>query len=358
MLSRSELKKRGLDGLKNYFWYGLLAIVIAGVLGGAVVGTVTFATTLISLIPFIGAVIAAPIETIVIGFFAIVLGAGVTRFFIISEGRRESAGIGEIFSCFQSGRFSYVAENCFSFSARIELWSCLLVIPGVMKTYEYFMVPYLIAEYPNMSGRDYFKISTEIMTGRKMEAFVFDLSFIGWYLLGMIPCFLGVPVVLLYHQAARTEYYFALKEEWMRTASGRDFMSSVGGGSSSYNRGEYLETGRPNGIEMKNTSSRQAFLVGTQGEFTGANIPVGMGESLLIGTDASRCSLVIHGAAVAPVHLKITFNGNDFTVTDYSEAGTYNLQGGRLPSRQPVTLQPGTYLQIGAGGDIFSLECR
>lgn len=71
-------------------------------------------------------------------------------------------------------------------SLYIFLWSLLLLIPGVIKSYEYRLVPYLLAEHPDMPRRDALRISQELMQGEKWNAFVLDLSFLGWDLLGLI----------------------------------------------------------------------------------------------------------------------------------------------------------------------------
>ena len=45
------------------------------------------------------------------------------------------------------------------------------------------MVPYLLADYPELSTEEAFRISREMMNGEKMNTFILDLSFIGWYIL-------------------------------------------------------------------------------------------------------------------------------------------------------------------------------
>ena len=103
---------------------------------------------------------------------------------------------------------------------------------------------------------------------------------------------------------------------------------------------------------------KNGFVVGIQGAFSGANVPVVPGDVLVIGSDSRQCNLVIQGPEVSPVHIKISFNGVNFQVTDCSGAGTFDMQRGRLPKGSPVTLNSGAYLQVGTGGDIFSLEVR
>lgn len=65
----------------------------------------------------------------------------------------------------------------------ICLWSLLFLIPGIVKMYEYRMIPYLLSEHPEMSKEQAFAISREMMQGEKGKAFLLDLSFIGWIFL-------------------------------------------------------------------------------------------------------------------------------------------------------------------------------
>ena len=66
------------------------------------------------------------------------------------------------------------------------LWSLLFVIPGIIKSYEYRMIPYILSENPNISRKRAFEISKQMMKGNKWDTFVLDLSFIGWQILSGI----------------------------------------------------------------------------------------------------------------------------------------------------------------------------
>lgn len=68
----------------------------------------------------------------------------------------------------------------------VLLWFLLLVIPGIVKAYSYRLVPYILADDPDLTPREVLKKSTELMEGHRWNAFVYDLSFIGWYLLGAL----------------------------------------------------------------------------------------------------------------------------------------------------------------------------
>ena len=65
------------------------------------------------------------------------------------------------------------------------LWGLLFVIPGIVKAYEYRMIPYLLADDPTMTKDQAFAQTKRMMNGNKWRVFVLDLSFIGWYLLAI-----------------------------------------------------------------------------------------------------------------------------------------------------------------------------
>ena len=77
----------------------------------------------------------------------------------------------------------------------VLLWSLLLVVPGVVKAYEWRLVPFLLADDPSLGWREAARMSSERMAGQKLDAFWLDLSFIGWWLLGSLS--FGVLNILL-----------------------------------------------------------------------------------------------------------------------------------------------------------------
>ena len=80
------------------------------------------------------------------------------------------------------------------------------------------MVTYLLAEYPDMTKDEAFRISKEMMTGQKMDAFVLDLSFFGWYLLTAVTCGIaGIFYVSPYVHATNAELYVTLRNQYFFT---------------------------------------------------------------------------------------------------------------------------------------------
>ncbi|MBP5204117.1 DUF975 family protein [bacterium] len=74
----------------------------------------------------------------------------------------------------------------------IFLWSLLFIIPGILKTYSYALVPYILADkrYKGLSAMEVLKLSEKLMKGHRWDYFVLQLSFIGWYIL--CPFTLGI----------------------------------------------------------------------------------------------------------------------------------------------------------------------
>lgn len=93
-------------------------------------------------------------------------------------------------------------ENVFLF-----LWS-LTIVGFFIKQYSYRMVPYIVAENPNIEALDAIRLSRRMMRGHKWECFVADCSFLGWYLLNLITFGLsGIFYSNGYNAAFFAEYY-------------------------------------------------------------------------------------------------------------------------------------------------------
>lgn len=68
----------------------------------------------------------------------------------------------------------------------VFLWALLFIIPGIVKMYQYFMVPYILTEYPDMEYKAALQLSRDMMEGNKWKTFVLGLSFILWDILGAL----------------------------------------------------------------------------------------------------------------------------------------------------------------------------
>ena len=122
-----------------------------------------------------------------------------------------------LFFVFKSGRYIPVVKTMFIRDLKIFLWSLLFIVPGIIKSYEYRMVPYIISEDPSLSPRDAINLSCRMTKGEKGAMFILDLSFFGWYLLGMLALGFGVIFVIPYVEATYAQLYLLLKSKVMPT---------------------------------------------------------------------------------------------------------------------------------------------
>ena len=96
------------------------------------------------------------------------------------------------------------------------LWT-ITIVGGVIKHYSYFLVPFIVAENPDIKPKDAILLSRRMMDGHKWECCKLELSFMGWFLMGFVTfgavdVLWGVP----YRVASYTEYYTALRSEAKR----------------------------------------------------------------------------------------------------------------------------------------------
>ena len=97
--------------------------------------------------------------------------------------------------------------SAFMTNLYIALWSLLFVIPGLVKMYSYAMTQYIRNEYPTTTWKEAITRSREMMDGYKMQLFLLDLSFIGWYIVGAFCLGVGTLWVSAYHLTARANFF-------------------------------------------------------------------------------------------------------------------------------------------------------
>lgn len=141
------------------------------------------------------------------------LEVGGCRFFM--ENSEYQPTVGRLGYAFQNGMYGKTVLTLFLRKLFIGLWALLLIVPGIVKSYEYRMVPYLLADDPNMTRQDAFRLSKELMYRQKWDTFVLDLSFIGWSLLSVCTCgLLAIFYVNPYVQATNAELFLELKRQY------------------------------------------------------------------------------------------------------------------------------------------------
>ena len=226
MWNRAELKMRGNMAFKKNYVSAVVVALLMGIFGtvsgessarrvsensdiysgnlfnvGMITGLLAGIATVVILIVLVAKV-----------FVGNLLKMGGYRFFILNQ--TAQPGIGTLLDGFRSGHYVNIVLTMFLRDLFTTLWSLLLVVPGIVKHYEYLMVPYIIAENPAMDYKEAFQISKQMMDGEKMEAFIMDLSFLGWYLLSAVICgLLAIFYVNPYVQASFAEMYTFNKQK-------------------------------------------------------------------------------------------------------------------------------------------------
>ena len=201
MWTRAELKDRAKEALSHNYWKLVLVALIANVVegvsntleleyktdgSGMSVGILgVLESGLVGMAPlFIMGALAIVVIGIVIGIFVMnPLEVGTKRFFTMSHAQKPE--FKELLFAFDHG-YKNVVKILLIRDIKVFLWSLLFVIPGIIKGLEYRMIPYLLGENPDLTEEEAFRLSKQMMDGQKAEAFVLDLSFIGWEFLSSL----------------------------------------------------------------------------------------------------------------------------------------------------------------------------
>ena len=165
-------------------------------------------TIVLQNIPLIG-----PIALI---FVAGPLTLGFTIYFLKFL-KNEESNLNQLFEGFKN--YGSVLVTYLLYTIYILLWTLLFIIPGIIAQMKYSQVWFIMAEDNEISGNDALKKSKEMMDGFKMQYFLLALSFIGWILLAMLTCGIGLLWVVPYIQTSYAKFYEALKEHHAQNPS-------------------------------------------------------------------------------------------------------------------------------------------
>lgn len=94
------------------------------------------------------------------------------------------------------------------------LWTLLLIVPGIIKSFSYAMTPFILADKPELSANEAIELSMKMMDGHKLDLFILYLSFIGWYLLSILTLCIGMLWVMPYQYTATAAFYEDVKAEY------------------------------------------------------------------------------------------------------------------------------------------------
>jgi uncharacterized membrane protein len=201
MWTRQELKAKGKEAFKANYWPNVLAAFLLMLLStGTSVATRSQTSDqnmqnqlngipedqkALVVLTVIGTLSMIIIVSVLLDIFLFnPLKIGCYAFFktnVQDNGRAELGLLKEGFS-----DYGHKFITMFISSLFIALGAICFIIPGVVLALSYRMVPFIVRDNPELSPMEVLKKSSEMMKGHKWNAFVLDLSFIGWDLLAAV----------------------------------------------------------------------------------------------------------------------------------------------------------------------------
>lgn len=136
----------------------------------------------------------------------------ITRRIFLEARIYEKVGFQKFLFLMRVRRWTKTAWNMLVLTVYQILWD-LTIIGGIIKHYSYFMVPYILAENPDLGGKEAINLSRRMMKGHKWECFKLEFSFLPWDLLGIVTFgFLDVLFTNPYQTASFGEYYACVRQ--------------------------------------------------------------------------------------------------------------------------------------------------
>ena len=226
MLTAKELRKKAWESLKGKYWVAFAVILVTGLIGSVGNAFISFGQNLSGVLGLVdpaeldatmalGALVlngVVFISAIIGGLYSVfvtdALTVGVSNYFIKNTDSKPA--FKDVFSGFKV-KYGRNIGTLLLVGIKTVLWTLLFIIPGIIKTYEYAIIPYILADDPEISSKDAFKKAKQMMKGNKWRLFKLELSFFGWFLLCVLTLGIGTFFLIPYVNAANAEFYVELK---------------------------------------------------------------------------------------------------------------------------------------------------
>lgn len=193
---------------------GVFASFVNGMTSGSIVITIMKAAQIVGMaadVILAVSIILALLVAFWVWFFLINMYQAVSRRIFLESHVYEKVTIQRMFVFLRVKRWRNVSVVMFMKSLFYTLWS-LTIVGAIIKRYSYYMVPYIVAENPDIHWKDAITLSRKMMQGHKIECFTYELSFIPWNILGFFT--LGIVSLFYvnpYKIATYSEYYAQLR---------------------------------------------------------------------------------------------------------------------------------------------------
>lgn len=140
------------------------------------------------------------------------LNISIARMYL--ESRSYKVKFGRLKYAFNKEYYLNIVKSVIVLDVYKFLWS-LTLIGGIVKSYSYRMVNFIIAENPKIKPLNALTLSRKMMNHYKMNAFLIDLSFLGWNILRIST--IGVVGILVdpYYNFTYVEFYYLLRKDYI-----------------------------------------------------------------------------------------------------------------------------------------------
>ena len=138
------------------------------------------------------------------GMFSSIIQAGYCSFNLKLIDYEEPA-FRDLFSQFRNAK-SIIVAYLLRFAFEL-IGYMLFIVPGIIISYNYAMVPYILADDPTVSAKEALRMSKEMMYGNRWRLFCLQFSFIGWILLTLLSLGVGSIWLTPYQNAALASFY-------------------------------------------------------------------------------------------------------------------------------------------------------
>ena len=155
--------------------------------------------------------IGALIYLLVWIFVQNIIIVGKSRYFL-EHRKYQTTSIYKILFVYKYKKVKNVARIMLLKDIKMFLW-WITIIFAPIKHYEYAMIPYLLAENPEIDLKSCFALSKKMTDGHKYKMFKIDLSLIHWYILGLISY--GITNIFYfnpYKESIHAEIYMELRK--------------------------------------------------------------------------------------------------------------------------------------------------
>ncbi len=161
---------------------------------------------------FIFSTLISLASSFIVGFLAVgPLTFSLSYMFVALARGKEKFDIMDIAQGFANGQFVRTTLVLLLRGIFVFLWSLLLIVPGIIKSYSYRLAFYVAADNPEMTPSECLAESARMMRGHKWRAFCMDFVMFLWSLLGSCVCGIGTLWVAPYREAALSNFYEDLR---------------------------------------------------------------------------------------------------------------------------------------------------